>query len=252
MRNSFFLELFEFLDEKEIVYSFENKIIRLKNYEFSFYLVLESDLNSYESFFNYRAKELSLNGNYLLFIWFDLWVNKQGIIISKLTHLLNLSQKIHARKTKTISVTKADCETFFNQYHLNKPVIGYKRIGLMYNDELVALGSFAKRRRFRDNSYSAELLQFATKNKHHVNGGLSKIVSHFTKIHEIDSLMTYIDLDWSTGEKFKKIGFLEDSIKKHTFFTLNPITKNRDVSTVNTDIFNTGSLKNILILKKYP
>lgn len=247
MYKSFYNALFDFLNFHSIKYTVQSNLVRFDDYDFSLYLILESDESSYTDFINKRAEEQDNHESYLIFIWFDLWANKPNIILSKLTHLLGLSTKLHARKTKVELVSKSDCEAFFLANHLNQPVIGYKRIGLSIQNELVALASFAKRRKFRDGSYSAELLQFSTINNHHINGGLSKIIKHFTKSHPIDSLMTYIDLDWSTGDKFEKIGFEIESQRHFVYFELEPQNNQRRVtSNTNAPIFNTGSQKALI------
>ena len=241
----FYSDLLGFLDSKNIKYTIENNLLRLDDYDYSLFLVLESHDNCLDNFKKKRELENQEYNKFLVFIWFDLWLNKKEIIISKLTHLCGFSKKIHARKTTVQIVNKEDCELFFIENHLNQPVLGFKRIGLYLNSELIGLASFAKRRKFRDESYSAELLQFATKNGTHINGGLSKLIKHFKIKHSFDSLMTYIDLDWSNGEKFSKIGFNLDSNKKSVYFNKIDTSVPRIVSLKKTDIFNLGSIKSI-------
>ncbi len=247
MSNAYYTSLFDFLDVNNIDYSIESNIVRFKDYPFSFFLVIQSETNTYIDFIKKREQEQDSFNSYLIFIWFDLWESKQNVVLSKIKHLFGLSIKIHARKTKVEIVNKLDCEHFFNKNHLNQPVIGYKRIGLSINNELVALASFAKRRKFRDDSYSAELLQFSTLNNHHINGGLSKLIKHFIKNHKVNSLMTYIDLDWSTGSKFKKIGFETQSNRNFLNFKLDNQSNQRSVTNdENSTIFNTGSIKSLI------
>ena len=247
MSKPFHQALFNFLDLNTINYTLDKNIVRFKDYNFSFFLVLENEENTYVDFIKKRSFESTNFNALLIFIWFDLWHSKQDIILSKITHLFGLSTKLHARKTTIELVNKSDCEKFFTKNHLKQPVIGYKRIGLSIDNEIIALASFAKRRKFRDDTYSAELLQFSTKNNHHINGGLSKLIKHFTKIHHIDSLMTYIDLDWSTGEKFKKIGFEMDNQRDYVSFELEQEHNQRRVTVnPNSHIFNTGSQKALI------
>lgn len=245
MTIEFYSELFSFLNAKNIKHEVDYNIVHLTEYDYSLFLVLETDDNNVDTFNKKRDIEGSEFSKFLVFIWFDLWQNKREIILSKITHLCEKSEKIHARKTKVQTVSKEDCNLFFVKNHLNKPVLGYRRIGLYLNQELIALASFAKRRKFRDDTYSAELLQFATKNGIHINGGLSKLIKHFKENHSIDSLMTYIDLDWSNGGKFLKIGFTIESTKTPVYFVTNQGTNLRDVSPLNRTIFNLGSLKSI-------
>jgi hypothetical protein len=245
----FYSGIFKFLDDKNIKYTLEQNIVRLENYNYALFLVLKSNTNSIDDFKKKRELENTNFNKLLVFIWYDLWQNKEKIILSKLTHLCGFSKKIHARKTLIQNVNREDCEIFFLENHLNQPLIGYKRIGLYLNNEMIALASFAKRRKFRDNTYSSELLQFATQDGIHINGGLSKLIKHFRISHSFDTLMTYIDLDWSNGEKFSKIGFKIDSIKAPVYFKKTESTNLRKISSQKTDIFNLGNIKSIQYLK---
>lgn len=250
MTIEFYSELFSFLNLKSIKYEVDCNIIRFLDYDYSLFITIETETNSTDVFRSKRDLEKNEYNKFLVFVWFDLWQYKKDVILSKITHLLELSTKVHARKTKVQLVNKEDCNSFFVKNHLNKPVIGYKRLGLYLDQELVALASFAKRRKFRDDTYSAELLQFATKNGIHINGGMSKLIKHFRDGHSIDSLMTYIDLDWSNGEKFTKIGFMKTSLKDHVYFNFNRITNLREVSNLSGKLFNMGSIKSIQSYKQ--
>jgi hypothetical protein len=179
----------------------------------------------------------------LIFIWYDLWQNKTDIILSKITHICQISKKIHARKTIATEINKVIAEQFLKENHLNEPVSSNKRIGLVLNDDLIALATFGKKRRFRNGTYSGELCQFTTKNNIHINGGLSKLIKHYQKTNDVQSLMTYIDLDWSNGEKFNKSGFVEQSKTNEFYFQLDKDTFKRLNSKVQTEVFNLGNIK---------
>ena len=247
---SLYADFFSFLEGKNVKYTVDGNIVCLNDYNYSLFLVLESASNSVVSFNAEREAQKALNGKFLIFIWFDLWHIKKNVILSKITHLLGKSKKIHARKTSVEIVSKEECEFFFNENHLNQPVLGYKRIGLYLDSNLIGLASFAKRRKFRDDTYSSELLQFATVNGTHINGGLTKIIKYFRKLHSFDSLMTYIDLDWSSGEKFFTTGFVFDSYKSPVFFETEIDENFRSLSNLETNIFNLGSIKSVRYFEK--
>lgn len=248
MVREIYTHLFSFIDDNKIDYQIENQTIRFKDFDFSLYLVLDSTDNSVTKFEKLRKNEWDKNAKFLIFIWFDLWDIKSEIIKSKIKHLCGLSNKKHARKTKVKQVNKTDSELFFNVNHLNQPLIGYKRFGLYINTELIALASFAKKRKFRDDTYSAELLQFSTKNGIHINGGLSKLVKHFYRTYPVSTIMTYIDLDWTNGNKFKTIGFFPVEHKAPMYFSLCKNSKQRKLTAQPTPIFNMGSVKSILTI----
>lgn len=245
MTNSIYSDLFAFLIKIEAKYSTEGNLVRLDESKYSLFLVDQNENNTVELFLKARIHEQKTNQRFLVFIWYDLWLTKPAVVKSKITHLIGLSQKVHARKTKVVTIDKNDCQIFFNANHLNQPATGYKRIGLTLNDELIAVASFGKRRKFRDNTYSAELLQFTTKNNVHINGGLSKLIQAFKNMHTFDSLMTYIDLDWSDGDKFSKIGFKIHSTKPPVYYKPNTHQKRTELSTEQTKLFGLGSIKSI-------
>ncbi|GHB79231.1 hypothetical protein GCM10007390_36510 [Persicitalea jodogahamensis] len=75
---------------------------------------------------------------------------------------------------------------------------------------LVAAATFARPRVFdREGSShrSYELVRFANLLNTTVVGGLDKLLSHFVKEHQPDDLMTYADLEWSSGRSYRKLGF---------------------------------------------
>lgn len=245
MTNSFYSDLLTFFKKIGVKYNTEGNFIRFEDSKYSLYLVHQNEDNSVDHFFKMRTHEQNTKQRFLVFIWYDLWLTKPAVILSKITHLLGLSEKVHARKTKAVTINKIDSQSFIDTNHLNQPATGYKRIGLTLNNELVAVATFAKRRKFRDNTYSAELLQFATQNNLHINGGLSKLIQAFKKTHTFDSLMTYIDLDWSNGDKFSKIGFKIHSIKPPVYYKPNIHNKRIETSKEQTYLFNLGSIKSI-------
>ena len=250
MEIDLFNDLLLFFDESQIKYKIDNQIIRLTDFDVSYYLVTDTNQLKVKDFENLRRLENEKHGSFLIFIWYDLWLIKKDIILSKIKHSVGQSKKLHARKTIVKSVNKKDCVLFFSNNHLNQPLIGFKRFGLYLNDELIALASFAKKRKFRDDSYSAEMLQFSTKNGIHINGGLSKLIKHFIRQYDVKTLMTYIDLDWANGDNFKTIGFESTDIKASIYFKLNQ--QNKRESTLHpTPIFNMGSVKSILTFDDY-
>ena len=240
--------LVEYLKLEGVSCEVNQRIILLNSVPFSIYFIDKNDEITVEELLALRQKHQTEFNKLLIFIWWDLWELKPKIIKSKLFHLLGKSQKIHARKTSIKYVEKSTAIDFQLNTHLMIPLTAYKRIGLYLDDELIALGVFAKKRKFRDGTYSAELLRFCTKNNYHINGGLSKLIKTFSVQHSIDSLMTYVDLDWSNGSKFERIGFKTVEKQPPLYFKLK--NNKRVLSTSsNYDIFNVGSLKLILTLE---
>jgi hypothetical protein len=236
-----------YLNQINIRFEINNSVVNLLDYNYALcYIDIKNEQNE-KDLVNLRTQIKELNQKHLVIIWWDFWLNKPQIIKSKINHLLGLSTKIHARKTVLKPIDKDQALEFQINNHLMTPLPGYKRFGLFLNNQLIAVAVFAKKRKFRDNSYSAELLRFSTLNNIHINGGLSKLIKAFTLQHPIDSLMTYADLDWSDGRKFEKIGFEIIDQQPPMFFKLNNSIRTLS-SSQQFDVFNLGSLKLLLII----
>lgn len=236
-----------YLNQLNIRFDIDDGIINLLDYNFAIYYVDNKNVQNENDLVQLRTQIKKQLQKLLVIIWWDLWLNKPQIVKSKINHLLGKSTKIHARKTVIKSIDKNQAIKFQIDNHLMIPLPGYKRFGLFLNHQLIALAVFAKKRKFKDDSYSAELLRFSTLNNTHINGGLSKLIKAFTIQHPIDSLMTYIDLDWSDGRKFEKIGFKIINQQPPMFFKLNDYSRTLSNSQ-QFDVFNLGSLKLLLMI----
>ncbi len=146
----------------------------------------------------------------LIHVWEDHWVFHHEKIESKIRSLLGKTFRVHGRETKVASITNPQLIEFLKLNHLNVPIKGKYKFGLMKDDELLAVISFSNgREMIRDgivyNSY--ELLRFCNKLNVTVVGGFTKLLNHFIKKRNPDDIMTYVDCDWSDGKTFESIGF---------------------------------------------
>lgn len=151
------------------------------------------------------AKE---NGIQLIHIWEWELVNEElwDKLSNWVLNLLNAHKThIYARKCEVRLVDKNEEKNFLNQYHLQ----GYQKsttcLGLYYNNELVQLMSFCKPR-FNKN-YQYELLRLCTKYGYIITGGANKLLKHFVKQYQPQSIISYCSLDKFKGDVYKDIGF---------------------------------------------
>lgn len=178
-----------------------------------------------ETLLKIRAHQLLNSNRFTVFVSKRLWEIKPNVILSKIVHLCQQSIGLHGRKMKIQEVDKDMSMQFIQDNHLFPPLPGYKRLGLFQDQQLVAVGVFSKKRKFRDGSYSAELLQFSTLNFHHINGGLNKLIQEYVRLKSIDSIMTYVDLNWSDGKAFESAGFKIIDTKYNSTNHSNPLFK---------------------------
>ncbi|QIL42036.1 hypothetical protein G7074_23870 [Pedobacter sp. HDW13] len=187
----------------------------------------------------------------LIHLWEDIWYLKPAQVLARLTSLLGQNKRVHGRKTKIHKIAKPEADTFLNENHLQGAVSSRYKIGLFEKDELVAVATFSALRKMNhtENYKSAELIRFAVKAGYSITGGLSKLISYFAALYQPNDLMTYADRDWSAGEAYLRLGFLQTAVVTPQYYGLNGQLQRqliKDAQIGDAQIFNTGSLKFIL------
>lgn len=117
---------------------------------------------------------------------------------------LGLGDRVYARQCKIVDVSSKDRVKFFKENHLMGDVSGVVTIGLELNSEILMVMAFSKPR--YNKTYSWELIRMCSKLNTVIVGGMSKILSHFCKIHG-KSLITYSDVRLSGFEPSYKNSF---------------------------------------------
>ena len=100
-------------------------------------------------------------------------------------------------------ISSKDKNEFLNKYHIQGEDKSKVKLGLFYQDELVAVMSFGKPR-FNKN-YEWELIRYATSK--HVIGGAGKLLKYFERIYKPKSIITYADRRFSQGNMYFQLGF---------------------------------------------
>lgn len=133
---------------------------------------------------------------------------KSTIVISKIVNRLGLSERLHARKCQVTRIDKTKAQQFLNKYHFHGASGSKYRLGLIHDDELVALATFSTPRLI-ESKKSAGLSRFCVKEFYSIPGGLDKLLKFYIRNFPCDNIFTFVDTDWSGGEGFKKVGFKE-------------------------------------------
>jgi hypothetical protein len=148
----------------------------------------------------------------LVTIWEDDWDNKKDIIKSIILNKLNKnSTKIYARKTNIKNVNFNEYKLFLNKNHIQGWSQSSINIGLYYNDELVSLMTFGKKRNIlnssSENKNHYELIRFANSLNTTVIGGASKLFNYFIHTYNPEEIISYANLDISKGDLYKRLEF---------------------------------------------
>ena len=243
--SSFEKEISDFIISVDIKTQLKNKTI-IKPYELDIYLpefnlafefnglYWHSEMYKDKNYHKMKSDLCEEKGTQLIHIWEDDWKYKQEIVKSMILNKLNQTKnKIYARKCeiKLVEDNKLIKE-FLDNNHMQGSIGSSIKIGLYYNDELVSLMTFGKKRisqksSSKDGEY--ELLRFCNKLNTNVVGGASKLFKYFTNNFDYKEIITYADRSHSNGNLYKELGFnfvhktqpnyhyIIDKIRKHRF-----------------------------------
>lgn len=153
-----------------------------------------------------KTEECKEKGIQLLHVLEHEWQYKSPIVKSIILAKLHIFEKvIFARKCKVKSLTNTEYREFLLENHIQGYAPATTRIGLFYEDSLVACIGIGKSR-FQKNEI--ELIRFCTKLNTRVIGGLSRLIKHA----KFDMpLVSYVDRRYFNGSGYVKAGFSEIS-----------------------------------------
>jgi hypothetical protein len=175
------------------------------------------------------------NGVRLIQIFEDEWKNKSQIIKRRLMAILGKSTKIYARNCKIVNVSPSDYKKFVEENHLQGYASASIKLGLTYEERLVAVMSFSTTR-YTDEGY--ELIRYCSEGT--VTGGASKLFKNFIKTYNPTKIVSYANRCWSNGGLYEQLGFKNTTqkdnntgywyIKKYTRYHRSTFTKKRLIS----------------------
>jgi hypothetical protein len=145
-------------------------------------------------------------GIQLITIWEDDWRYHPDIVKSMISYKLGVSTepRVYARNTLLKRPSAMEASRFMNQYHIQGYASGSVRIGLAFDNKMVACAIFRKR-----NDDTLELVRYATSCQ--VIGGLGKILSHINDSQQgFHHIITFSDHMVSDGSMYRKLGFHQD------------------------------------------
>lgn len=250
--NSFQSEISSFIGSVEPIYTIENwgVLIEARGIGFIFH----------ELSFLQKPLDQIPDNLHIIHLWEDHWTIKKDIVKSRITSLLGKSKRVFARNTTIVKLNKIELLEFLNKNHLNEPVIAKHKYGLMAGDELVAVSAFSTSCPVHRQGVvyrSHQLVRFCNKNGITIVGGLSKLISHFIKMHDPEDIMSYADLDWSNGKSYLRLGFEKIGELAPQPFVIDPATMVRNYkphlligNKKMIHFSNQGSTKFLLDLKK--
>lgn len=156
-------------------------------------------------------------------IWEHEWFRNKCLIKSMINNKIGNNHKIYARKCKIVSLKSSEYKKFLMENHLQGPISNPIRYGLEYDGHLVCVAGFSKHKK-----YDWEIGRFATLKFISVVGGAGKLLHHFIKTHNPNSILSYANRNHSNGKLYHKLGFeLIGTTQPGYFYTKKSIVYSR-------------------------
>lgn len=150
------------------------------------------------------------HGYDLIHIFEDEYYFHKEIVFHKISHLLNLDNKlpkIYGRKCKVKEIFKNDAEIFLNKYHIQGFTSSSIYVGCFYENNLIGVMTFKKGN--LKNPYW-ELTRFATDYNYVCSGVGGKMFNYFIKNYNPEKIVSFADRRWTIkpyNNLYTKLGF---------------------------------------------
>lgn len=181
-----------------------------------------------KDYHKHKTELCNEKGIQLIHIWENDWITNKDLIISMLKSKLNLSgHKVGARECEIKNVSSKDAREFLEYNHLQGAINSKYRFGLYYKNELVSLMTFGNLRvsvGMKSNKTTCELYRFCNKRDWNIQGGASKLFKHAINILKNEGfkeIITFAKRDWSNGDLYNKIGFINEGYTEPGYFWVN-------------------------------
>jgi len=188
-------------------------------------LYWHSELNGKDR--KYHLNKLNLCqkiGYKLITIFEDELLSNKEIVFSRLTCLLSkTTSKVYARKCSVRQISPRLAKEFCSTNHMQGYGAGaYIKLGAFYKNNLVAVMTFAKPSIAKGYNSKLEgvyeLHRFCSVKDTIVVGIASKLFKYFLNNFKFNTLFSYADRRWSTGNVYTKLGFVFNSYTRPNYW----------------------------------
>lgn len=150
---------------------------------------------------------------------------KLDVVISMIrAHLGNFERRVYARKCEVRHIDAGVKSKFCYDNHLHGDAGSQINYGLFYEDELVSVMTFGKRK-ITKGKPEMELIRFCSLNGTQVIGGASKLLAAFMREYSPRKVITYSDNMISDGKLYGNLGFVQVRETKFNYWYLTPDEK---------------------------
>lgn len=158
----------------------------------------------------------------LITIFEDEWLQRKDVCLSRINNALSISSnKIYARKCAVRQISKEEALSFLNKNHLQGSGKADICFGLFYNELLIQVvtGGKPNRKHTSAGKKVFELKRLASLVDYNIVGGAGKLFEAFKKYavdQNFDTIKSYCDMRWGTGNLYSKLGFKLTYTTKYT------------------------------------
>lgn len=145
-------------------------------------------------------------------IWEDDWINNQDVVKRFIRNLLGKNNRIGARKTRVVELSQSEFSAFMDEHHMQGSTSAGIRLGLVYDDKIVAAMGFKNVAcNVTSVGKTAELVRFANIN---VTGAFTKLLKHFERNFDYDYIKSFADLEIvdKRSNVYSKHGFVAEDV----------------------------------------
>lgn len=178
----------------------------------------------------------------------DRWNTKRELLTERIAAHCGIFSQVFARNCEVRRIDKPEANAFFSANHIYGPASYRYCYGLYVEKQrsadgtppcetqelrpgtLVAAAGFSNARRWRKGEreiVSHEWIRSASLPGVRVSGGMGKLLQAFINEVHPDDIMSYSDLEWSDGEAYRKLGFVQEGIKPPVTFAIDRLSWER-------------------------
>lgn len=152
-----------------------------------------------------KARQCRSQGWRLINILDIEWHQKTRLTQSRIRSALGLNQRLAARKCQIVQLTHTEADQFLQANHSQGGCASSIRLGLMHQDQLVAVLTLGHSRFDRQQQW--ELIRYASTMGINVQGGASRLWSYFVQQYRPTTVISYCDARLNTGGLYAQLGF---------------------------------------------
>ena len=202
---------------------------------------LEHALQAHHSIRQFHSE----HEEYPLIITLDRWRTQTEMMKARILAHLEVFSPIYARNCEVRKIDRTQAKEFLELHHSYGYAACKYCYGLFFKRHtghiamnaipyepgtLMAVATFSNARKWTKGDQvirSYEWTRYASLPQVRLSGGMGRLLKIFIKEVQPDDIMSYADLEWSTGEVYRQLGFELEGQKSPVTFTIDKQTWKR-------------------------